>query len=59
MTTGRPVLTEWGPGVVTADSPRRVVITLDAAQPGGILNIAKGTPGYGRLVALNRKGVTL
>jgi uncharacterized cupin superfamily protein len=40
------VRNEWGAGIVTAWSPRRVVIELDA---GDILNIVVGTPGYWRI----------
>ena len=55
LTAGRTVTTEFGQGVVIATSGRRVAIELIAGseQPGCILNIATGTPGYGRLVALN------
>ena len=43
---GLRVLTEWGPGVVMESSGRRVFISLD---DGGSINVATGTPGYGRI----------
>lgn len=46
MAVGQPVSTEWGPGVVTHSSARRVVVQL---ATGDVLNVATGTPGYSRL----------
>jgi len=46
MSAGDRVLTEWGGGVVTDATPRRVVIDLDS---GDTLNVVTGTPGYERI----------
>lgn len=50
LQTGERVVTEFGAGVVTDSSARRVVIRLDA---GDVLNVVTGTPGYGRIVRDN------
>jgi hypothetical protein len=42
------VSTEFGAGVVSESSTRRVVIDLDS---GDRINVATGTPGYGRITA--------
>lgn len=47
LTVGTRVTTEYGPGKVSESSARRVFIELDDGQ---CLNVATGTPGYGRIV---------
>lgn len=44
------VMTDWGYGIVTESSARRVVIALEGGQ---YLNIVTGTPGYDRIKALD------
>ena len=52
FTEGQAVSTEFGTGVVTAVSPRRIVVTLDDKSHGDFINVATGTHGYYRVKPL-------
>lgn len=47
LNVGQQVSTEYGTGVVSHSSGRRVVVALDN---GETINVAVGTPGYDRIV---------